>query len=289
MSMLPRFPVLAIVASAALASTLGGCVYQNAAFKASHTTAVTHVAGMPLKVDTENGGITVLAGEGDQMVVVAEVKAATQERADQTQIVAERDPSGLMTISMRWPDGARQNSEGASILIKMPDVKGVYLTTENGAVRVAKCDGEAKIATSNGAIDLRDHSGTAILNTSNGSITVASIGGAVKAETSNGAIRVSDASGDVNATTVNGSVKVSLAEDDAAGKVEIETSNGGVTFKPGKAFGGTFTVNTSNGPITLPSSVKVMQRSKHQATIVFGNGSGAGGSIKTSNGQVTVE
>lgn len=282
---------------AASASILGGCVtYQSARFKSSSAATLTHAAGMPVSVATENGRILVEAAprsDVQSVQISAEVRATTQERADTTEIIAERDTDGRLRVSVSWPDGQRLSGEGCSISILLPDASGLDLRTSNGAITVRGCGGLATIVTSNGAIEVTNHAGAAKVKTSNGAVNVTDLSGALSADTSNGRIVGAGLGGPVDAHTSNGSISIALA-DSAVGPADIRTSNGAVTFRPGGTFTGNLSISTSNGRITLPSErgeMRVTEKNKTSAKVSYRMGPIAQPEsvIRTSNGSVTVE
>ena len=292
LSSLAALPLLAVSAS-----VLSGCVsFQSANFKSSSSATLTHVAGTPVSVTTENGRIVVEAAQRSDLQSVqisAEVRATTQERADTTEIIAERDPDGRLRVSVAWPDGQRISGEGCSITIQLPDVSGLDLRTSNGSVTIRGCAGQAAVVTSNGAIEVTDHTGVAKLKTSNGAVTVTNLSGALNADTSNGRIVGTGLGGPVDVDTSNGSISISLA-DSSVGPADLRTSNGTVKFRPGGTFTGTLSISTSNGSITLPSesgAMRVLEKNKTSAKVSYRMGPIAQPEsvIRTSNGSVTVE
>jgi len=293
----PLTPLTALPLIAASASVLGGCVsFQSANFKSSSSATLTHVAGMPVSVATENGRIVVEAAQRadvQSVQISAEVRATTQERADTTEIVAERDTDGRLRVSVAWPDGQRISGEGCSITILLPDASGLDLRTSNGSVTIRGCAGQATVVTSNGPIEVTDHAGVAKLKTSNGAVTVTNLSGALNVDTANSRIVGTGLGGPVDVHTSNGPVSITLA-DSSVGPADIRTSNGSVKFCPGGTFTGDLSISTSNGSITLPSeggAMRVIEKNKTSAKVSFRMGPIAQPEsvIRTSNGAVTVE
>jgi hypothetical protein len=285
-------------ASLAGLGVLGACAapgcnisFDQATFKATQTATAAHAAAMPVKVTTENGGVTVQVGDaGSGVSVTGEVRATTAERAQATRVLAERDGSGQLVVSVAWPEGVRLPSEGCTITVTLPNAKGVTVVTSNGPVKLVGLDGEADARTSNGGVTINDHNGPAKVRTSNASVKVDSIGGALDAATSNGSVTVSDASSSVRVSTSNASVECALAPE-SPGPVNIETSNGRVSLRvvagDGAAFKGTLKAKTSNGRITMSGQAKAVSSGK--TTLDLGFGDGPESTIRTSNGPVRID
>jgi len=269
-----RQAALAVLAAAPLVGA--GCAWDSARFvQTAHVTAPS-VAGAGLKVDTRNGSILVhKAGTADgQVSISAELRMTTQERLDQSTIMANRNASGVLEVSATPPAGGWRSSEGCSFDITMPDVSGVELRTTNGKIRI------------------EDLSGRAVLETSNGSITVLNHAGDLDAETSNGRIEATGVAGAVSVRSSNGGITVGVAET-ATGPIKVRTSNGAVTLNLPAAYRGTLDIQTSNGSIHLPSSApagvtRFMTRNDgHSAQMAVGE-SGPASEVRTSNGSVKV-
>jgi hypothetical protein len=117
---------------------------------------------------------------------------------------------------------------------------------------------------------------TAVLSidSANGAIAVEGVTAALSARTSNGGIKVSGAGPIVTARSSNGEVDVMIAT--LAGgtpKIEMRSSNGGLTLHVPKSFGTRVEAHTSNGAIDNPMK----------------SASGAGSAVlRTSNGNIDV-
>jgi DUF4097 and DUF4098 domain-containing protein YvlB len=230
------------------------------------------VPSSPLAVETENGAIRVAAGgEGTEVTVVARLRAYTEERLAATRVVAERVEDDTLAVRVEWPEGGREDNEGCSFDITLPDVRGVRLKTSNGTLSLAGATGSAGLETSNGGVTVRGHDGDVDITTSNGAVTAEGLTGAAAIGTS------------------NGSIKLGLAPA-GAGPVSLRTSNGAVRLDVGSAFAGELSIETSNGSIRVPRGgpgVEVRQHDDGSAKLSFG-ARGKPSRIRTSNGSVTV-
>jgi DUF4097 and DUF4098 domain-containing protein YvlB len=259
--------------SAALLATLSGCVIlDEAKFSRTIDVTVPHVTGSAIDVETANGSITVVAGQAQDVIVTAKLRAVTQERADAATVTTNRDASGKLVVRVVWPE-KRHNNEACSFEITVPDASGVKLDSSNGRIEVAGLSGKADLDTSNGEISVTNHAGPVDAETSNGAIVMKNVGAPVEAETSNGAIRV-----EFSPTAV--------------GWFELDSSNGDIDVLLSPLFVGQFDADTSNGKFTLSNLTPTSTRksSKGHAELTFGQP--AAGEKKstadTSNGSITV-
>jgi hypothetical protein len=253
------------------AAALGGCnLVETPLVEGTQSLSAPHVAGTPLRVETDNGEIIVRRAEGDVVQIVGHVRAVSQVRLDATQIAATRDDDQTLVVSVEWPDGKTLNREGCSFEIAIPDAVGITLHTNNGQLSVADLGGEAELRTANGAIDVSRHDGP------------------VDCETNNGAITVTDAAGAVQAKSMNGTVRIGLAAD-APGPVQAQTYNGAIDLAIGPAFVGRLEISTMNGGVSVDKSVSgtFVSSSGHRAELTFGD-SEQRSSASTFNGAVRV-
>lgn len=227
-------------------------------------------AGSPIRVESANGAVSVVAAEVAQVEIDATFYSDSQERLDQAKIVAERLADGTLSVRPVWP-GGRLNNEGATITVRTPSANGVHIETSNGSVNISGLKGYAYMDTSNASIVVRGHDGE------------------IFADTSNGAINIADATGKVTADTSNASVTLTLANDNP-GPLDITTSNGSVTLAVGEAFTGVLKATTSNGRITSTAKGSAnLPTSGGPTTLTqtFGDADQTS-TVRTSNASVTV-
>lgn len=242
--------------------------------KETRTLKVTASAGQPLTVSTRNGGVTVVQGNTDQVVVTAELYAKTKEELATIEIEAANDSDKGSNVHVKFPDPKRVNNMGCSLRIEMPRANGV------------------NIEASNGPIILSEMAGKAVLETSNGPVTISKHDGSVVIQTSNGPVEASDVTGSVVIETSNGPVELNLHES-AAEKFVIETSNAPVEVVVPRTFNGVLGAETTNGGISFPSDAEMNKKpSKRGYGDVSGQATfGKGGPvcrIETSNGPVNI-
>lgn len=242
--------------------------------KETRTLKITASAGQPLTVSTRNGGVTVVQGTTDQVVVTAEVYAKTKEDLAKIEIEASNDTEDGSTVNVKFPDPKRTSNMGCSLKIEMPRAKGVNIEASNGPIEISEMAGKAVLETSNGPVTISKHDGSVVIGTSNAPVEASDVTGSVVIETS------------------NGPVELSLHEA-ASEKFVIETSNAPVEVRVPKSFNGILGVETSNGNISFPSESDITTKpsnkgygdTKGQAT--FGKG-GPVCTIETSNGPVQI-
>lgn len=280
------YRILAPVLCFALLPGCLGYIGDQARFKETRYMTVPHESGSAIRVDTTNGGVSLEAGVGSEVQIEANLACTTEERLAQTEIIANR-VNGALHVEVKWPDGRRQNGEGCSFTITLPEASGVEVHTSNGAIKSTGLGGVADLHTSNGGITLVKHNGAVTARTSNGRVRVESTTGDVTAGTSNGAIEIQDARQRVDASTSNGRVAVTLT-DSAAGPVRLRTSNGGIDLALGSSFKGELTMSTSNGGLHVDEFTNASRVSirKTSGSVVFGEGGQS--ELSTSNGAIHV-
>jgi hypothetical protein len=242
--------------------------------KETRTLKVTASAGQPLKVSTRNGGVTVVQGTTDQMVVTAELYAKTKDDLAKIEIEASNDSDNGSAVHVKFPDPKQMSNMGCALTIEMPRAKGVTIEATNGPIEISEMAGKAVLETSNGPVIIRNHDGSVVVETSNAPVEASDVTGAVAIETS------------------NGPVEVNLHES-ASEKFVIQTSNAPVEVRVPRAFNGILGVETSNGNISFPSESDITKKPGNrgygdvsgQAT--FGKG-GPVCTIETSNGPVQI-
>lgn len=284
----PRIALIALTAA-----TLAACDVEINVGSARHVETRDHEFVFPpegaLEVVTTNGSVEIHRRRGLEAIKVrAEIKAASEERLDDTVIVADPLPDGTLVISVSWP-GERRSGEGCSFEIDTPDVSGVRVKSGNGGISLENLSGPADLETSNGSIEVKDHDGTVEARTSNGRIDLEDVTGLIVARTSNGKIEVEDAGATVDVGTSNGRISISL-DDDNAGPVKAHTSNGRVKVRVGRRFGGEVSLRTSNSSVRFDDfqGLRVLERTKHSARLAI-PGAAHVSVVESSNGSVELE
>jgi hypothetical protein len=286
-------PVSALAAARAIAAslligaslcTLGGCVIavgsnnysSDSRARLTKTITIPHEANTALNAATENGSIQLEKALAGDVVITAEIRARSMERAEKTVIEAVRLADRTLSVRVIWPDG-RRSSEGASLTIQSPGFAAASVESSNGTIRVAGFAGRIEATTTNGAVSIGEHDGMAVVRSSNGRVTLDHVTGA-------------------DVTTSNGEVDVALAPD-ANGPLNIATSNAPVVVEVG-GYSGHLTATTSNARVRVDApgkSIAVERLDGTSAQLAIGtdassesNASSRSGSIKTSNGTIRI-
>lgn len=279
----------AAAAGAVLAMGTTGCMLSFGVVEEERLYQEVHIEGSGLNVQTKNGSVTITRG-GDEVNILATVRARTDERLAQTQVVVERDSDGLLRIYLKWPDDKRKGNEGCSFEITVPSASGVTVETANGSIKIEDMAGDANLETSNGRIEVRGHDGRVEVHTSNGRLILIQITGDVVARTSNGRIEAQQINGVLDARTSNRAIHAQLAPA-AAGPVQLHTSNGSIRLEIGLAFGGQMAFKTSHGSISIPDAGDasyVKSTGRNEADLQFDR-QGERSRVTTSNGNITVK
>ena len=214
-------------------------------------------------VKTGNGGITVTAGQGNEVRVEAMLtvpeKLAYSITQDGDTITVEAKPKTGST----WRDCMQ-----ASVIVTVPTMTDIDLHT------------------SNGAIDVEDINGSGILETTNGAIELFNVKGDFRGSTSNGAIDVLNAVGEVDLQTSNGRVSFE-GELTTGGENRLVTSNGLVDVELLGEPSISLDASTSNGDlnIMLPITTSLVEKNHIVGTIGDGE---ATLYVRTSNGTVII-
>lgn len=284
--------VLTLGTLSAAAAFLPGCIVVSHGYSDSpqytetRTVVVPVNAGTAVDVRTRNGSVEIGSGAAPEAVVVATLRARTQQRLDDAKLVAD-DSGGTLNVRVEWPDGRAQPGEGCSVKIDAPAPNGVHVDTSNGRITLRDTAGLADLDTSNGTIRVTNHAGEVLADSSNGAIHISDASGPVEAITSNGRIELVNVGGRAVANTSNGSIMAHLAES-SPGPVQLRSSNGSIDLAIGSAFVGELKVSTSNGNVRLNSPATVSNMvSGRSATLQFGSG-GPSSSVRTSNASVSI-
>jgi DUF4097 and DUF4098 domain-containing protein YvlB len=225
------------------------------------------IAGARLDVRNQNGSITIVAADGDSIVVRA-VKHTNYGKSefDKVQIeVTKGDPFTVVTKVVREPARVSIDYE-----LRVP--RSMFVRTA---------------VTANGSIKANGVKGTIELHTSNGSVTAENIDGAVSAATTNGNITLRKVAAITGASTTNGNVECEVAALDGTA-VDVHTTNGSLILWVAPDLPATLEASTTNGNletdgITLDNATA----SKHSIRGDLGVPKGTL-SARTTNGNLTV-
>jgi DUF4097 and DUF4098 domain-containing protein YvlB len=192
----------------------------NAAVKDTEEMTFTVAQGARISLENINGDVSIIAGSGDTVHLVARKKAGKQEYMDELKVIVDADENYIRIETKHpkseggWFKWGNDSSGSVTYELEVPrDVNLDTISTVNGDVVISGVSGTVKAETVNGSLNASGLVGDVKLETVNGGITAVldemSTGQRVSADTVNGKITLllpSDASARVNAETVNGSI-----------------------------------------------------------------------------------
>ncbi|UOQ50862.1 DUF4097 family beta strand repeat-containing protein [Hymenobacter cellulosivorans] len=168
-----------------------------------------------LTIDGEaNGGITVKGWDGNQVLVRARVSTWSKTDADAEQL-AKKVTVKAEGNKLR-ADGPSQNDQGwaVSYEVFVPRTTALALNTVNGGINLQDLDSSVKFSAVNGGVNL------------------------------------SNVGGQVKGSTVNGGLHIKLAGTKWNGEgLDVETTNGGITWDVPKNYSAKLFTSTTMGSI----------------------------------------
>ena len=186
------------------------------------TYAVT--AGARLDIRNQNGSITIVAADGDSIVVRA-VKHTNYGKSefDKVQIkVTKGDPFTVVTKIVREPARVSVDYE-----IRVPRSMLVRtVVTTNGSIEATGVKGTMELRTSNGSVSAQNIEGAVRATTTNGNVTLRNVAAVTGASTTNGNLETDGITLD-NATASKHSIRGDLGV--PKGTLSARTTNGNLT------------------------------------------------------------
>ena len=213
-----------------------------------------NVAAGAIDVDAgKNGGVSVEAWDGSDVLVRAKVNAYGEDDGDAERI-AERitvQTSGG-NISADGPTTGDGESWSVSYRVYVPRDTDLSLEAHNGGIGIKGVNGD------------------------------------IRFNTMNGGVRLTDVAGDVRGETRNGGLSVQLTGSrwDGAG-LDVETRNGGIQLTIPEGYNAELTTGTRNGSIRVDFPVTVSGEIKRRLETTLGSG-GPAVRVVTTNGGVKI-
>jgi len=224
-------------------------------------------AGAHLDVQNRNGSISIVATDGDSIVIHA-VKTTNYGKSEFDKVridVTQGDPFTVATTVLREPARVSVSYE----------------------LRVPRSMLVRKAVTTNGSVAATGVQGTMELRTSNGNVSAESVDGSVRAATTNGNVTIHKATAVAGATTTNGTVECEVTALDGT-SVNVHTTNGNVTVWVDPDLPATLEASTTNGNLTMNGiSLDNATASKHSIRGDLGIPKGTL-SVRTTNGNATI-
>ncbi len=194
---------------------------------------------------TSDDALSIRAGAGDlrvegrddldEVVVVGQLCASSEEYLDALDVRAERSSGGEVLLETEYPDARRWSGDGhdearidltvllpRGMAVRIDDSSGgivvngsgdLVIDDSSGDIEVEGVDGTVRIDDSSGGVDLRDVTGDVEIDDSSGGLDLRGIGGS---------LTVSDGSGGIDVARVDGDVRV--RSDGSGGRVESATA-----------------------------------------------------------------
>jgi hypothetical protein len=200
-----------------------------------------------------NGGINVIGGEGDSMIVVARI-AASGRTTDQAAAIARQVQLEITPSSVRanGPATDERNQWYVSFDVIVPRGSDISATTRNGGIHLEGLNGK------------------------------------VDARAENGPVSIVEMGGDVTGRTQNGPVIAELrgTKWEGAG-LDLQTTNGPVTLSIPDGYNAHVETGTVNGPMSIDFPITIQGRITKQFSFDIGKG-GAPVRVVTTNGPLVV-
>ncbi len=288
---MPRRSAIAAILIAGIGLGISGCTSSLAFGPRTHhtySTILPHIAGSPISISTANGSIEVIGVDRSDVSIIVDLYGYDPQRLELATVHTDRLNDSTLSIEVHWPGGRRQNNEGASISVELPNANGIEAHSSNGNITIAGLSGHADLRSSNGSVKVDRHDGSIYANTSNGKIQAERVSGEIEMYSSNGGILITDAFGPIRAETSNSNAYVATM-DGNEGPIRIRTSNGRVDLDLGDGFVGILKCQTSNGKVQVTGldDARLIKVDKHRVELRLGE-SDEISAIKTSNGSIRV-
>lgn len=200
-----------------------------------------------------NGGITVRAWDGDEIVIRAKVQAEADDEEDARAIASAVSVEvGGTTVRAEGPETNRHDQWAVSYRVFVPRRTNLALETTNGGIGVYDVIGR---------IDF---------------------------EATNGGVRLEGLGGNVRGRTTNGGLHVELSGDQWDGEgMDVRTTNGGVRLVIPDGYSARLETGTTNGRLRIDFPITVQGRIDRRITTDLGRG-GKLVRATTTNGGVVV-
>ena len=201
----------------------------------------------------QNGGIRVIGGDADSMIVVAMIGASARTDADAAalarQVKIEVTPTSVRATG---PDGADDRHWYVSFDVTLPRGADVSATTHNGGVYLQGLNGK------------------------------------VEARAVNGPLSVYEMAGDVSGRTQNGPINAELRGSKWEGTgLDLQTQNGPVVLNIASGYNAHLETGTVNGPMQIDFPVTIQGRISKRFSVDIGKGGPTVRAV-TTNGPVVV-
>ena len=200
-------------------------------------------------VGNRSGSVRVVATDGDEVVVRAEISEGLRATGERHEVVGD-----VLELRATCPNFGSDWC-GVSYELQVPRDLALVVRADDGSVDVTGMTGVVDINADNGSVELTGLSGTIRASTDNGGVEGFDLRSpAVTVDSDNGSVSLefTEAPTTVVATTDNGSVEVVVPADGAAYRVDVQSDDGSETDEvlEDPASPRSITIRTDNGSAT---------------------------------------
>lgn len=203
-------------------------------------------------VDVDNGAgpVRIVATDGDELVVRAEISDGLRATGERQELVG-----GRLELRASCPNFGSTWCR-VSYELQVPSDIPLVVRTDTGSIDIAGMTGAVDVAADNGSVDLVGLSGDVRASSNNGSVEAVDLRApVVTADSDNGRIALGFAAAPttVSASTDNGSIEIVVPDDGTKYRLDVQTDNGSTTEQVpiDSSSRRTITVRTDNGSATV--------------------------------------
>ncbi len=200
-------------------------------------------------VGNDGGSVRVVATDGDEVVVRAEISEGLRATGERQEVVGD-----VLELRASCPNFGSEWC-GVSYELQVPRDLALVVRADSGSVDVTGMTGVVDVDADNGSIELTGLRGTIRASTDNGRVEGFDLRSqSVTVDSDNGSVTLefAEAPTTVMATTDNGSVEVVVPDDGEAYRVDVQSDNGSETddVLEDPASPRSITIRTDNGSAT---------------------------------------
>ncbi len=215
----------------------------------TETTSYPAAGLTTVDVGNSSGSVRVVATDGDEVVVRAEISEGLRATGERQEVVGD-----VLELRATCPNFGSDWC-GVSYELQVPRDLALVVRADNGSVDVTGMTGVVDVNADNGSVELTGLSGTIRASTDNGRVEGFDLRSqSVTVDSDNGSVTLefTEAPTTVTATTDNGSVEVVVPDDGAAYRVDVQSDNGSETDEvlEDPASPRSITIRTDNGSAT---------------------------------------
>jgi DUF4097 and DUF4098 domain-containing protein YvlB len=213
-----------------------------------------------LEIDNFAGAITVQAGEGDGIQVIATKSARTSQALERIS-VEMTEGSGRLFIQTRKPAGL----SNAWVKLEIVTPAGTRLDAHSGSgsLDVRGLEGTVTARSGSGNVEIYDVSAGVMAETGSGGVSIQGVTGSIDADTGSGSVSIRESRGDIRAHTGSGGIDVS----GASGQARLDTGSGGIDYEGRPEGDCRFETGSGSVRLRLPADLR--------ATVDLRTGSGS--------------